>query len=417
MERKIHESLMHLTDDEIEKLIKRYYQGENVKKLIKEYKIDARHNYIVGLFPSPKSSKMCPYCNVNLSSTYKSRTSLLKIESHCPICNHYTETYNCNCTNCKSGARNRSKNDRERTQAAGDLKFKHIEDELHSKRLYENSKSDDRMNQKRLLRSGITEFDRRFEGFMPSSLNIISGRHSMGKTTLCLWICYYLKFKENANIAIFSMEMSKNQVLKRLGSAHFCTLETPTNNHFDHNTLTTNFNFISNSFVVRSAPQFNTNDIYEMVLKDNANCPIDFIFIDNIHRMSLSPEDRIYAVNREQEISKIVRDLKSLAMRLKIPILAISQINRDIEFRPGHFPMIQDLKDSGTIENDADFVFFVHRPEIYGITEDEDGNNLRGLVEISIAKNKFGYTTPYVYNMTHCDKFAFNFSKLTSQFC
>ena len=176
-----------------------------------------------------------------------------------------------------------------------------------------------------------------------------------------------------------------------------------------------NFKTISNSFVVRSAPQMNTDDLYQLVLKNNLNGHIDFIFIDNIHQMSLSLDDRKYAANREQEISKIMRDLKSMAMKLKIPSLAISDINRDIEYRERHIPMIQDLKDSGTLENVADFVFFIHRPEMYGITEDENGDSLCGLVDIIIAKNRYGKTTKDSYYGIRKRAFAFEFDNLSEE--
>lgn len=421
MEGKIDNRLAHLSDEDIQELIRRYYCNENIRLLLNEYRIETHPSKLVTLFAPKKTSKVCPYCHENFVLIYKSRSYFSQNDDFCQLCNH--REGRCNCNNCKEAQEKQQEKELKamdetidfvfwgRKTAVPDFSQLNIEDKVDSEASARKGGFQLSGAQENFPKSGIEQLDRHFQGFMPANLYIMSGRHSMGKTTIGLWICYYLKFKENVNIAIFSMEMTKNQVLNRLGFTHFCTSNSCSNNHFNNSTLNENLKNISNSFIVRSAPQMNTDDLYQLVLKANLNGQIDFIFIDSIHRMSLPEEDRKYATNREQEVSKITRDLKSMAMKLKIPILAICDINRDIEYREGHFPMIQDLKDSGTIENVADFVFFIHRPEIYGITEDEDGNNLRGLVEIRIAKNRYGCTNNNFYHFGG-DKFAFQFNKL-----
>ena len=114
------------------------------------------------------------------------------------------------------------------------------------------------------------------------------------------------------------------------------------------------------------------------------------LFIDDIQRSTISDEDRKYAANREQEVSKNVRDLKALAKEMEIPILAISQLNRDNKDRESRKPILTDIRDSGAIENDSDVIIFLYRPEYYGITEDEDGNSLLGIAQMEIAKNRHG---------------------------
>jgi replicative DNA helicase len=425
MDRNIDKRLMHLSDNDIQELIKRYYSGENIKKLIEQYKINARPSQLVGLFPPKKTLKVCPYCHENFILIYKSRSYFTQNDDYCQLCNH--REGRCDCINCIEAQEKQQEKEWKAKDGTIDFTFLgsktdtpdfsqlNIEDKINS----EASTRKDRFELSGIInkfsKSGIAQLDRHFQGFMPSNLYIMSGRHSMGKTTIGLWICYYLKFKENINVAIISMEMSKNQIYKRLGFSHLCTYKSSYNKHFDQNTLKQNFKTISNSFIVRSAPQMNTDDLYQLVLKAKLNGQIDFIFIDSIHRMSLSEDDRKYAANREQEVSKIVRDLKSMAMKLKIPILAISDINRDIEYRDRRIPMIQDLKDSGTLENVADFVFFIHRPEMYGITEDENGDSLCGLVDIIIAKNRYGKTTKDSYYGVRKRAFAFEFNNLSEE--
>lgn len=114
---------------------------------------------------------------------------------------------------------------------------------------------------------------------------------------------------------------------------------------------------------------------------------IGAVIVDYLQLMTAGGDNR---GSREQEVSMISRSLKAIAKELDIPVLALSQLNRSVESREGKRPQLSDLRESGAIEQDADIVLFIHRPEYYGITEDEDGNSLIGVAEIIIAKHRNG---------------------------
>jgi replicative DNA helicase len=116
---------------------------------------------------------------------------------------------------------------------------------------------------------------------------------------------------------------------------------------------------------------------------------IQVVIVDYLQLMTAGTDNR---GSREQEVSTISRSLKAIAKELNIPILALSQLNRSVESREGKRPQLSDLRESGAIEQDADIVTFIHRPEYYGITEDDSGNSLHGVAEIIIAKHRNGAT-------------------------
>jgi replicative DNA helicase len=118
-------------------------------------------------------------------------------------------------------------------------------------------------------------------------------------------------------------------------------------------------------------------------MQHNIGC----VIVDYLQLMTAGSDNR---GSREQEVSMISRSLKAIAKELDIPVLALSQLNRSVESREGKRPQLSDLRESGAIEQDADIVLFIHRPEYYGITEDEDGNSLIGVAEIIIAKHRNG---------------------------
>ena len=114
---------------------------------------------------------------------------------------------------------------------------------------------------------------------------------------------------------------------------------------------------------------------------------IGIVIVDYLQLMTAGSDVK---GNREQEVSTISRNLKAIAKEINVPIIALSQLNRSVESRDGKRPQLSDLRESGAIEQDADMVMFIHRPEYYGITQDTDGNSLLGVAEIIIAKHRNG---------------------------
>jgi len=237
-------------------------------------------------------------------------------------------------------------------------------------RIEEASKREDNLSG---IPSGFTRMDRITSGWQPSDLVIIAARPSMGKTAFVLSMARNMTVNHKIPIAIFSLEMSVLQLVNRLIAAE---TELP-------------------SEKLRSAPLFIDDTPAITLFELRAKCrrlktqnDIQMIIIDYLQLMSGTPETK---GNREQEVSTISRGLKAIAKELDVPIIALSQLNRSVEMRSGDKrPQLSDLRESGAIEQDADLVIFIHRPEKYGITEDAEGNSTKGLAELIIAKHRNG---------------------------
>jgi replicative DNA helicase len=236
--------------------------------------------------------------------------------------------------------------------------------------------------------TGFVDFDRLTAGLQPSDLIIVAGRPSMGKTALCMNIAENAALKADAGVAIFSLEMSKEQLAMRM----LCSQA-----HVDLKRVRTG--------------QLNDNEFGELA-KAAANLSEAKIFIDDTpaltvlelrakaRRLSRDPHANLKLVivdylqlmrssegkdSREQEISEISRSLKALAKELHLPVLALSQLNRQVENRHPPKPRLADLRESGAIEQDADVIAFIYREEVY----DEDTPR-KGIAEIIIAKQRNG---------------------------
>ena len=240
------------------------------------------------------------------------------------------------------------------------------------------------------LASGFTKLDDILGGFQDSDLIIIAARPSMGKTAFALSIARNIAVEFKQPVAFFSIEMAANQLMIRLLSA-----EARVNAH-DMRTnriQKSDMAKISSSIDVLSESQLLIDDSATLtVMEIRAKCrrlkaehDIKIIVVDYLQFVS-PPK----AESREREISVISRSLKQIAKELNIPVIALSQLNRGVETRADKRPMLSDLRESGSIEQDADVVMFVNRPEQYGILTWEDGSSTEGTAEIIIAKQRNG---------------------------
>ena len=251
--------------------------------------------------------------------------------------------------------------------------------------------------------SGFKELDRLTAGFQPSDLIIVAGRPSMGKTAFCLNIAQYAAIQKKIPIAIFSLEMSKEQ----LGIRMLCSEA-----HVEGTKLRSGF--LSESDWPRltiAAGNLSDASIY---IDDTAALTIlelrakarrlkteqgglGMVIIDYLQLM----KGRTRVESRQQEISEISRSLKALSKELSIPVIAVSQLSRKTEERTGNRPQLSDLRESGAIEQDADLILFIYRDEIYNRSED---NPNKGKAEIIIGKQRNGPTGKV--DLAFLDKFT-----------
>ncbi len=242
--------------------------------------------------------------------------------------------------------------------------------------------------------SGFTSLDRITSGWQKTDLIIVAARPSMGKTAFVLSMARNMAVEHNRSVAVFSLEMSSIQLVNRLIAA-----ETELGNDKLKTGRLENYEWehlnrkISN---LEKAPIFIDDTPALSIFEFRAKCrrlkmqhDIQVVIVDYLQLMTAGTDNR---GSREQEVSAISRSLKAIAKELNIPILALSQLNRSVESREGKRPQLSDLRESGAIEQDADIVTFIHRPEYYGITEDDSGNSLIGVAEIIIAKHRNGAT-------------------------
>jgi replicative DNA helicase len=242
--------------------------------------------------------------------------------------------------------------------------------------------------------SGFTALDRITGGWQKSDLLILAARPGMGKTAFVVTMAKNAAVEFNKPVAIFSLEMSSTQLVKRLISS-----ETELSQDKILKGNLDNHEFVQLNERIKKlsvAPLFIDDtpalSIFELRAKARRlkeNQKIELIIIDYLQLMSGGPDGK---GNREQEISQISRGLKSLSKELEIPIIALSQLSRQVENRPGGSkrPQLSDLRESGAIEQDADMVMFIYRPEYYGLEVDENNEPTKGRAEIIIAKNRHG---------------------------
>ncbi len=243
--------------------------------------------------------------------------------------------------------------------------------------------------------TGFIDLDYKLSGLQPSDLILVAARPSMGKTAFVLNIAQYVAFKKDKGVAVFSLEMSKEQLVNRLfaleSQVDSQSLRTGNLKDSDWEKLIEGAGIIGKSnLIIDDTPGISVSELRSKCRKYKLEHDIELVIIDYLQLMNASGMN---FGSREQEVSTISRSLKGLAKELDVPIIALSQLNRTVENREGlegKRPQLSDLRESGAIEQDADMVLFVHRPEYYHIYQDEKGHDLRGKAQIIIAKHRNG---------------------------
>lgn len=236
------------------------------------------------------------------------------------------------------------------------------------------------------IATGFIDLDYRTAGMQPSDLILIAARPSMGKTAFVLNLADYIVFKQHRTVAIFSLEMSKEQLVNRLFSMESKVdsqhIRTGNLSDDEWEKLIESAGIIGKSnLIIDDTPAISISELRSKCRKYKLEHNLEMIIIDYLQLMSGSGRTD----SRQQEISDISRSLKSLARELNIPVIALSQLSRAVEQRPDHRPMLSDLRESGAIEQDADVVMFLYRDDYYN--KDTEKKNI---MEVIIAKQRNG---------------------------
>jgi replicative DNA helicase len=240
--------------------------------------------------------------------------------------------------------------------------------------------------------TGFKDLDRLLGGLHPSNLLVIAARPSMGKSTLALNIAAQVAVR-GKTVAIFSLEMSKEELVQRMlcaeGGVDSRVIRTGTDNDRVWEGITKAANKLFQAPIyVDDSSVVNVTDIRAKCRRVERSHGLDLVVVDYLQLMQGNARE-----NRQQEIAEISRGLKNLAAELKVPIIAVSQLNRSAEQREDKRPRLSDLRESGALEQDADIVMFIYRDEYYRRDTDQ-----KGVAEIQIAKHRSGETG--IVNMT-----------------
>ncbi|RGD65324.1 replicative DNA helicase [Lachnospiraceae bacterium OF09-6] len=234
--------------------------------------------------------------------------------------------------------------------------------------------------------TGFIDLDYKTAGFQPSDLILVAARPSMGKTALVLNIAQHMAFREDVTVAVFSLEMSKEQLVNRLLSLESRvdsqSIRTGNLTDEDWSKLIEGAGVIGKShLIIDDTPGISVTELRSKCRKFKMEHNLGIIIIDYLQLMTGSK----HSESRQQEISDISRSLKAIARELNVPVVALSQLSRAVEQRPDHRPMLSDLRESGAIEQDADVVMFIYRDDYYN--KDTAKPNV---AEIIIAKQRNG---------------------------
>lgn len=236
------------------------------------------------------------------------------------------------------------------------------------------------------ISTGFEDLDYKTAGFQPSDLILIAARPSMGKTAFVLNIAQSIAFKQNKTAAVFSLEMSKEQLVNRMfameSKVSANNIRTGQLTESEWEKLIESAGIIGESnLIIDDTPGISIGELRSKCRKYKLEYDLEIVIIDYLQLMTGSGRTE----SRQQEISDISRALKSLARELRVPVVALSQLSRAVEQRPDHRPMLSDLRESGAIEQDADVVMFIYRDDYYH--RDQEVTNI---AEIIIAKQRNG---------------------------
>ncbi|MGA1868737.1 MAG: replicative DNA helicase [bacterium] len=234
--------------------------------------------------------------------------------------------------------------------------------------------------------TGFKDFDRLTSGLHKSDLIIIAARPSMGKTSFCINMALHMAIKEHLSVLFFSLEMSKEQLVMRMLSAlsgvnaHHLRTGFITNKDWDK-LVKAGSKISEASIYIDDTSSLSSLDLRAKARRLKRDKGLDVIMVDYLQLM----EGHGRSENRQQEISTISRSLKGLAKELDVPLIALSQLSRAVESRTERRPMLSDLRESGAIEQDADLVAFIYRPEVYSKKLEDEG-----IAELIIGKQRNG---------------------------
>ena len=244
--------------------------------------------------------------------------------------------------------------------------------------------------------TGFDKLDKITSGWQPSDLIIVAGRPGMGKTAFCLSMAINIAIQQQRPIAFFSLEMSATQlVFRALSSYAEISSKKLQKGNLSPDEWRRLFSlpdrFMNAPFYLDETPALSMMELRTKARKLRIKHKIELLFVDYLQLMG-ADINRNHS-NREQEIAAISRSLKALAKELNIPIVALSQLSREVEKRGNDKkPILSDLRESGSIEQDADIVIFLYRASEYGISQDESGMPTEGMADILIAKHRNGPT-------------------------
>jgi replicative DNA helicase len=242
------------------------------------------------------------------------------------------------------------------------------------------------------LETGFRDLDAKTAGLQKSDLILIAARPAMGKTAFVLNIAEYVALHSNSTIALFSLEMSKEQLVKRMLAMNSMVdsqkIRTGDLEDDDWDKLVGSVRKIGNSnLVIDDTSGITASELRSKCRKLKIEQGLDLVIIDYLQLMTGAGKRK--SDSRQQEISDISRSLKVMARELDVPVIALSQLSRAVESRPDKRPMLSDLRESGAIEQDADIVMFIYRDEYYNPDSEK-----KGVAEVIVAKQRSGPTGP-----------------------